>query len=585
MKLFNTMKVVGCSILTLLGAIYVAMQLVAADSHIAQLVLGFVGVVFLSFITFLFASFGRLMSNLKDWLFECPLGRLAIALSENDYVRASTVVVLPAVPLLLVISAMNQFVRRCRGLYLRIPPRSCGSFTKQADDAPTGAKGSRASQCSAHEEEIKVSAAPQDQLITERIMVLLQAVLSWNWVSILPKIYLLALLFLCWILSPRLLNVGLSWLSGVLREGFHFALIVTFTLLAGIACFLLPPVPGLPVYLFTGVIIVATSPSGFWPGCVIAILMGLVLKLVACAVQQKLIGESLGNSTWIRSQVGVNKPLFRAVEAVLRRKGLSWGKVAILCGGPDWPTSVLCGILRCSLMEMELGTLPILVFIAPCTLCGAFYLKKTESQVWDNATNLMIVLSLVVNLVFGVGAAWAIQEEIDTNTWEVSKPLMEHIHLDWLDYRSDQLAQSCVIKWSDIPCLVRFVAVLGVLCEVIVGHMLYWWPTLCFGSFAITDDITKLKWYGEDGLFKLEGVLGLGCMVGGFAGYFVFACFLARKQAAPFSAKAERLKLAEAVWKEERRQQAIKASQTYRPSITEIMRVSHKATLFSIDKE
>ena len=33
-------------------------------------------------------------------------------------------------------------------------------------------------------------------------------------------------------------------------------------------------------------------------------------------------------------------------------------QVSILCGGPDWPTSVLAGILRLSLVECEIGTLP-----------------------------------------------------------------------------------------------------------------------------------------------------------------------------------------------------------------------------------
>ena len=40
-----------------------------------------------------------------------------------------------------------------------------------------------------------------------------------------------------------------------------------------------------------------------------------VLKLMACAMQQKLIGERLGKWTFIRAQVGINQPMIRALEA------------------------------------------------------------------------------------------------------------------------------------------------------------------------------------------------------------------------------------------------------------------------------
>lgn len=60
----------------------------------------------------------------------------------------------------------------------------------------------------------------------------------------------------------------------------------------------------------------------------------------------------------------------RAIEQVLRRPGMSFGKCMILCGGPagclrrllclsaeDWPTSVLAGILRLSLVQCTIGGL------------------------------------------------------------------------------------------------------------------------------------------------------------------------------------------------------------------------------------
>merc|ERR1719486_1393824 len=90
-----------------------------------------------------------------------------------------------------------------------------------------------------------------------------------------------------------------------------------------------------------------------------------LLKLAACAMQQKMIGEVLGSRPWVRQLAGVHKVTVRCLEAIMRKPGLSMGKVAILCGGPDWPVSVLAGILKCSLFQMLLGTTPIILFVAP----------------------------------------------------------------------------------------------------------------------------------------------------------------------------------------------------------------------------
>ena len=46
--------------------------------------------------------------------------------------------------------------------------------------------------------------------------------------------------------------------------------------------------------------------------------------------------------------------------------------VTILVGGPDWPTSVLCGILGLDLLPILLGTLPVFLLILPTVMGGAF---------------------------------------------------------------------------------------------------------------------------------------------------------------------------------------------------------------------
>ena len=97
------------------------------------------------------------------------------------------------------------------------------------------------------------------------------------------------------------MSVFFSRLSSVM-EGLDFAVVCLGIVFAGLCCFLLPPVPGVPVYIFAGIIIAQNCPWGFEAGAGIAIGVGFVLKLLACAMQQKLIGERLGQFTFIRAQ-------------------------------------------------------------------------------------------------------------------------------------------------------------------------------------------------------------------------------------------------------------------------------------------
>ena len=70
------------------------------------------------------------------------------------------------------------------------------------------------------------------------------------------------------------------------------------------------------------------------------------LQVVAHVLQQVIFGECMGKKVGVRATVGVNSRLIKAVKHELCKPGVSLAKVCIMCGGPDWPTSVLCGILR-----------------------------------------------------------------------------------------------------------------------------------------------------------------------------------------------------------------------------------------------
>jgi len=173
------------------------------------------------------------------------------------------------------------------------------------------------------------------------------------------------MMYFCYTVVPLLLNVTLSWIIKQLAS-WNFMVIMVATFFIGVIAFLLPPVPGMTVYIFGGLIVSDTCPAGFFWGAIINIFLCWFLKLAACAVQQKCIGGVLGQSIWVRQTVGVHKVAIRCIEAEMRKPGWTMGKVAILCGGPDWPVSVLAGVLGLSLIQCEIGTIPIIFFVGPC---------------------------------------------------------------------------------------------------------------------------------------------------------------------------------------------------------------------------
>lgn len=111
-------------------------------------------------------------------------------------------------------------------------------------------------------------------------------------------------------------------------------------------------------------------------------------------------------------------------------------EVAILCGGPDWPTSVLAGVLGLSVMQCELGTLPIIFFIVPCGLSGSLYLRMDKSDIWARAAQTMIITAMLLNLLLWALAAWAMHRRLEREYDRLRKPLASNVDLEWLDYQA-----------------------------------------------------------------------------------------------------------------------------------------------------
>merc|ERR1712137_1476609 len=107
----------------------------------------------------------------------------------------------------------------------------------------------------------------------------------------------------------------------------------------------------------------------------------------------------------------------------LKERGMKLGKVCILVAGPDFPTSMLCGILQLNIPQMLLGTSPvILVSIVPQTLVGALLAKDGGTQgIWalvsTAATGVAAAFQAAATLIF----TWAIMKTVEQHGNELAK--------------------------------------------------------------------------------------------------------------------------------------------------------------------
>jgi hypothetical protein len=560
-------KVCGCLFMLLFGALYVAGQLLYANSHMAIMVMGLLGVFFLTFVAFLYVSFHRVVEAMGKTLKKMPAWQTLLHILRSDFMRAFLMCIcLPAIPVVMLLSIVNQLIRRCRHIkHVSLVEDSKEAESTDGQEVQVGISDGTCGTAS-----IRITQkAPEELLFTRRIDIRLEEGKMWNWLSILFMMYALCGVYFAYTITPLFLNICLSWMKEVVG-GLQFGVVIFGVFVIGIVAFLLPPVPGMTVYIFGGMVISGAAESqftgsrdqNFWVGAAINVAICFILKLVACAIQQKGIGGLASQSLWVRQTVGVHKVAIRCIEAVLRQPGLSVGKCAILCGGPDWPTSVLAGVLKLSLYECELGTVPIIFFVAPCALTGSFYMRKGESDSWDSAANMMIMLSLAVNMILWVLGAWGIQNTLDKNREELTRPLEKNVDLHWLDHMSEKVKEKIAITWAQVPCWLKIVYTLGIVVQVLVCWVLTLGYSSCFGSFEVSDKIDTLVWFSktdEKAVFQLldigssgipAGMVVLGCYVLALSCFFARSLWQKKVSAKPRQEALEELKSSEAEWKE-----------------------------------
>jgi hypothetical protein len=325
----------------------------------------------------------------------------------------------------------------------------------------------------------------------------MHAMRKWNWTSVLTKIcYLCIFFFTCVIGVGKVCNVFFSWLN-VQLSTMAFGPMIGLFIGFGVSLFLLPPVPGVPVYIIGGITVVKNgeAPLGgfqnsFWT-CV-AICLGI--KLTAVMIQQKGFGANLGSYVSVRAIVGVNDVTIKAVRLILEKPGLNIAKVCILCGGPDWPTSVLTGILGLKLHEMIIGTLPIVFLIIPCVLTGVALVKAAEGGVWATLSPITLGVATISQAISMVSAAYfvekvAAEEQVSLDAIPEDKEVAALNEAN----KGKAIAFLAVTDWHGairpLPACRRAMIAGAALVLVTSCYLVQLADSSCFVEFDITDSI------------------------------------------------------------------------------------------------
>jgi len=243
--------------------------------------------------------------------------------------------------------------------------------------------------------------------------------------------------------ASSLVPLLLAWVNWELaRVPLWLGLLAVFFVV--LLLFLFPPVAGQVIYGFATTVIVPKFgyTDGFWMGVVASCVVSLLGKLVGSAVQMKLIGLPCSRSVAVKKFIGVQTQFMKSLRFMLTRPGASFGKMATLTFGPDWPTSVLTGILDMPLVSMLVGTLPVVVVIVPCCVSFAFLLKGANMPEHESQYQSLAAFFLLLSGIIGAGGniliAFYVQRTISDNEDELKRP-----NSDWMrDELEDQVLAS-----------------------------------------------------------------------------------------------------------------------------------------------
>lgn len=370
---------------------------------------------------------------------------------HSDLVRAVTLLAWgPAVPAYLLLDMLQQQVRRLRGC------------------------------------------ADSDGVLTSGGEAIAAELRSWCWNSIFSKLCLVVILLVTLFLGGKATFVFFSWLNAAL-EPLPLAAVVALIACVGLVMYMLPPVPGSAVTVFAAVVIggKGLEPLGFWAAGTLAASVAFAMKLLG-SCGQYLVGYRLGQDLRVQRFVSVDTVPTRAIEKTLTMPGFNVGKLAILVGGPDWPTSVTCGLVRMNIFRMLIGTLPVFpLSIFPQTLVAALLVVETSEnpKFWSQVTLVCTIVASATKTLTWLTAVHYITRTIDRDHSELSKPRPEHAQVAELSRREAAFDEALrrVSDWRKATILSASGAMISVL--LLMGLDFLSSEPVAFRKFDLKDRI------------------------------------------------------------------------------------------------
>jgi len=172
-------------------------------------------------------------------------------------------------------------------------------------------------------------------------------------------------------------------------------------------------------------------------------------------------------------------------------------KVAVLVGGPDWPTAVLCSMLKVPVISMLIGISPVLVLIVPVVMSSSFMLLSAEASTEEAASRfrtmstVLLMVGGVVQMGSLVVAGWfleAVMHEHKDELEEVrekDKPVIEAVAKAEMEMKryKEQTA------WEVTPLRHRLNLFLGSLSACAMLHIFMEYFCEPFRKFSLIDKI------------------------------------------------------------------------------------------------
>jgi len=339
--------------------------------------------------------------------------------------------------------------------------------------------------------------------ITDEAADMVESLCAWHISSVMKKgIWIGVIYFVLQVGCGRGIVVLLAW---VCERSLHlpWAAVVFILYGIGVTLFLLPPVPGCPIYMVSAVLITKRFEAGgghFLLASLLALVISMVIKLTAVAVEQKMIGEPFSNNIAVKKLVAIHTPEMKAIRYILSQNGLHSDKVLVLCCGPDWPTSVLTGVLKLPVFEMLLGTLPVAFLIMPFTLSGSFIVHAStlpehtlEKRRFEGMSSALLFLSMLTQmggmmLIFHCthGVTERFKDEIAGGKWMRDDQEAEVLK-DIEDGEERLRRRQEATRWEVLPYWVRADLLLGLTLMSVMMHIIMLPFLKPFKDFSLQD--------------------------------------------------------------------------------------------------